>query len=117
MDDPGARVENFVACHLSKAVDYWNDVGLGSFKLHYVRDKEKREVDFLVLRDRKPWMLLEVKSSSLEPLSPALTHFQNQLGAPIALQVAFDAEFVEVDCSSFTSPVIVPMQTFLSQLP
>jgi predicted AAA+ superfamily ATPase len=60
----GQRAETFVACHLLKAVDGWTDLGLGSFELRYLRDKLKREVDFLVVRDRKPWFLVEVKTSA-----------------------------------------------------
>lgn len=59
--DPGARFENMVAMHLRKSVDFWNDTGIGDFDLRFVRDLEKREVDFLILRDKKPWMLIECK--------------------------------------------------------
>ena len=51
IEDAGARSETFVACHLLKAVDGWNDMGLGRFELGYLRDKDKREVDFVVARD------------------------------------------------------------------
>jgi predicted AAA+ superfamily ATPase len=61
--DDGSRAETFVACHLLKAVEGWTDLGFGDFELRYVRDKQKREVDFLVVRDRKPWFLVEVKLS------------------------------------------------------
>ena len=44
IEDPGDKAETFVACHLLKAVDGWNDMGLGDFELGYLRDKEKREV-------------------------------------------------------------------------
>jgi len=54
IEDPGARVETLIACHLLKAVEGWTDLGLGQFELRYLRDKLKREVDFLVVRDRKP---------------------------------------------------------------
>src|SRR3989338_965038 len=47
IEDPCAQAENFVACHLLKAVHFWTDHGLGLYDLHYIRDKEKREVDFL----------------------------------------------------------------------
>jgi len=57
----GARFENMIAMHLKKSIDFWNDAGEGTFALHYVRDLEKREVDFLVLKDKKPWMLVECK--------------------------------------------------------
>lgn len=48
--DPGARHENFVASHLLKATHLWTDTGLGEYGLHYLRDKAKREVDFVVTR-------------------------------------------------------------------
>ena len=50
----GQRAETFVAYHLLKAVEGWTDMGLGAFELGYLRDKEKREVDFLVVRDGEP---------------------------------------------------------------
>ncbi|MBM4027742.1 MAG: ATP-binding protein [Planctomycetes bacterium] len=116
LEDPGARAETFVACHLLKAVEGWTDLGLGRFDLGYVRDKEQHEVDFLVARDGKPWFLVEVKSHD-DRLSPALKHFQEQLHAPLAFQVLRDADFVAADCfAAKHQPVIVPALTFLSQL-
>jgi predicted AAA+ superfamily ATPase len=83
---PGARFENLVAGHLLKAVHAWTDSGLGAFELRFVRDKEKREVDFLVLRDRKPWMLVECKAADTAP-SPHLVRFAGVLDVEIALQL------------------------------
>ena len=45
------RFENLVACHLLKACDYWTDAGEGDFQLRYLRNKEKQEIDFLIVRD------------------------------------------------------------------
>jgi predicted AAA+ superfamily ATPase len=115
VEDAGARAETFVACHLLKAVQGWTDLGLGRFELHYLRDKAKREVDFLVVRDRKPWFLAEVKTAE-SSLSPALEHFRRQLSAPHAFQISFEAPFEDVDCFAYSSPVVVPVRTFLSQL-
>lgn len=116
VEDPGSRAETFVACHLLKAVEAWQDLGLGDFHLAYLRDKEKREVDFLVVRDRSPWILVEVKRSE-EALAPALTYFQGQTGAPYALQVVVDAPYVDADCfERRRAPLVVPARTFLSQL-
>ncbi len=114
--DHGARVENFVACHLLKAVHFWNDIGLGKFGLYFLRDKEKRGVDFLLTKEEKPWILIEVKSSAKESLNKNLFLFQKQLQVPHVLQLAFDLPYVEQDCLQLMSPTIVPMQTFLSQL-
>jgi hypothetical protein len=70
----------------------------------------------LLARDRKPWMLVEVKKSD-ERLSPSLAHFQEQTGAPHAFQVVLDADYVAADCfAQAGKPLVVPGRTFLSQL-
>ena len=114
--DDGARAENFVACHLLKAVETWTDLGFGSFELRYLRDKQKREVDFLVVRDRKPWFLVEVKLSDTS-LSPALAYFQTQVKASRAFQAVINLPFEAVDGFAAKRPVVVPARTLLSQLP
>ena len=113
--DVGARAETLVACHLLKAVEGWTDLGLGAFELRYLRDKAKREVDFLVVRDRVPWFLVEVKAAD-QKLSDALAHMQAQTKAPHAFQCVIDSPFVEADCFRANRPVIVPARTLLSQL-
>ncbi len=114
--DPGDKAETFVACHLLKAVEGWNDMGLGKFELGYLRDKEKREVDFLVARDGQPWFLAEVKLKD-DSISPALKYYQQQLNVPFAFQVVLESKYVNADCFANTGPpIIVPARTFLSQL-
>ncbi len=114
--DKGGRNENFIACHLLKAVQWWTDTGLGIYQLYFIRDKEKREVDFLITRDNQPWLLVEVKSSGKAKLSRHLGAFQQKTGAQHALQVAMDMDYVDGDCFAVQKPVIVPAKTFLSQL-
>lgn len=116
VEDKGKKIENFIACHLLKAVNFWSDTGLGKYNLHYLRDKDKKEVDFLVTENNKPWFLVEVKSSAKESISKSLHYFQKQTGAKHAFQVAFDLPYVEKDCFAYTEPIIVPSKTFLSQL-
>jgi len=113
--DEGARAETLVACHLLKAVEGWTDLGFGDFELRYLRDKQKREVDFLVVRDRKPWFLVEVKLSD-SSLSPSLAHFQAQTKSPHAFQVVMNLPYEPADCFKVRQPVVVPAKTFLSQL-
>jgi len=116
IDDAGSRAETFIACHLLKAVEGWTDLGLGLFELRYLRDKAQHEVDFAVIRDGKPWLLVEAKASD-GPLGASLRYFQQQLKAPYAFQVVLDADFVKADCfNTVDRPVIVPARTFLSQL-
>jgi hypothetical protein len=86
IEDAGARFENVVALHLRKLVDAWNDRGHGDFALWYVRDKERREVDFLVTERRRPYLLLETKLSDDQP-SPALRYFRERLRPAHAVQL------------------------------
>jgi predicted AAA+ superfamily ATPase len=111
----GARSETLVACHLLKAVEGWTDLGFGDFELRYLRDKQKREVDFLVVRDRKPWFLVEVKLSDTT-LSTSLAHFQAQTKASHAFQVVMNLPYEPADCFKASKPVVAPAKTFLSQL-
>lgn len=114
--DQGPRLENFVACHLFKAVQFWNDVGLGQYDLFFIRDKAKNEVDFLITQKRIPWLMVEVKASYKQGLSKSLYHFKEILKVPHTLQIVADLPYIEKDCFSLKQPTIVPLSTFLSQL-
>ena len=113
--DEGAKAETLVACHLLKAVEGWTDLGHGRFELRYLRDKLKREVDFVVVRDGKPWFLVEVKKTDVN-LSPSLIHYQTATGAEHAFQVVLDLPYVQANCFAHRKPLVVPAKTFLSQL-
>jgi hypothetical protein len=116
IEDPGQKSETFIACHLLKAVDGWNDLGLGEFSLGYLRDTSSREVDFLVSRDGKPWFLVEAKHK--EPfISKSLHYFQRQLNVPYAFQVVLNEDYIDKDCFQIPGkPLVVPAKTLLSQL-
>ncbi len=94
--DAGRRRENLVALHLLKACDYWTDVAHGEFELRFARDKEGREVDFVILRDNAPWLLVECRSSDAEP-APALLRLREAMGRPRAYQLVarrgYDREY------------------------
>ena len=86
IDEPGVRFENLVALHLWKAVHIWRDAGEEAVSLHYLRDKDKREVDFVLVRKNEPFCLIECKAGQ-EELSPSLVYFQNKLKVPMAVQL------------------------------
>ncbi len=115
IQDVGKRAETFVACQLLKAAEGWTDLGFGKFDLFHIRDKQKREVDFLVTQDNRPWFLVEVKNAETQ-LSSALALMQRQTGAKHAFQVVIEEPYVETDCFRYQEPVVVPARTFLSQL-
>lgn len=115
IENVGSRLENFIASHLYKAVQLWTDCGYGEYGLYYLRDKDKREVDFLVTKNKKPWFLVEAKASSTG-ISRWLYYYQEKLNVPHAFQVSFELPFVDKNCFDIKEPVIVPAKTFLSQL-
>ena len=64
----GPKFENFIACQLLKLI-------------HYLRDKEKNEVDFLVTNKQKPLFTVEAKAQDLV-LDTTFRKFQKQLMVP-----------------------------------
>jgi predicted AAA+ superfamily ATPase len=116
--DPLARMRTFVACHLLKAVQGWADLGFGRFELRYVRDKLKREVDFLVLRDRRPWFLVVISRDAPKDgtVAPALEYFQRITRARHAFHLVLDGSFCGADCFAQSEPAVVSARTLLSQL-
>ena len=86
INDEAARFENLVAYHLLKSCDYWSDSGEGDFKLYYLRNKEKQEIDFLIIKDGKPWLPVEVKLSDTT-LSKNWNKFLPLIGCKHALQI------------------------------
>lgn len=86
IEDPALRFENMVAAHLLKALKTWKSLGEGNLELRYVRDKEKREVDFIVLEQQKPICLVEAKFND-ENLSGSLLYYQEKLKVPYAIQL------------------------------
>lgn len=85
-DDRGARLENIVASHLLKLCHYLQDVEGHKAELHFLRDIDGREVDFLVTESGKPWFAVEVKSSASD-ISKHLSYFSDRLDIPKLYQV------------------------------
>ena len=64
--EDGPRFENLTACHLLKWANYQQDTeGLGH-ELRYFRDKDGREVDFVVMEGKNPTLLVECKWGDAE---------------------------------------------------
>ena len=116
IEDQGQKFENVIASHLLKAVNFWTDSGFDDYKLHFIRDKEKREVDFIIIKNSRPWMLVEAKLSNSESLSSSLVYFHKQLKTDYAFQVVCNMDYIDRNCFEWKNPIIVPAKTFLSQL-
>jgi predicted AAA+ superfamily ATPase len=84
--DPAAKLENIVASHLLKFCHFLSDVDGHKAVLYYLRDKEQREVDFLVCVNDQPWFCVEVKTSSRR-MASSLEYFGRRLKIPFLFQV------------------------------
>ena len=84
--DPGARFENMVAAHLLKLCHYLHDRDGLKAELFFLRDLDKREVDFLVAVDREPWFAVEAKLSD-ENVSKDLLYFREKMKIPFVYQL------------------------------
>lgn len=82
----GAVFENAVACALQREVHLVEDFTGRKANLGFLRDKEKREVDFVVVIDRKPRQLVEAKLAD-DTFSKSLGYFQRLFPAAQVLQV------------------------------
>lgn len=90
----GPRFENMVACHLLKYCHFSEDSEGYNMELRYLRDTDKREVDFVVLRDGLPLFAVECKNSDRQ-LNPALLYFRERTDIPYFYQVHNSSKDVE----------------------
>ena len=104
-----------VALELWRAVTNWNDLGYGEFSLHFLKNKEKQEIDFLIANGRKPLLLIEAKLSEQQP-SPALRKFQSALNVPAVQLIKEDEGFRKLSNNKQTILVATAYQ-WLSGLP
>jgi predicted AAA+ superfamily ATPase len=111
VSDEGHMFENFIASHLWKACQIWTDTGEGNMDLHFIRDRMGREVDFLILKDRKPWFLVESKLAETK-VDPNLKYFCGRLKIP-GLQIIRNKNVLKED-----GPVtVISADRWLANLP
>jgi predicted AAA+ superfamily ATPase len=86
IENPAARFENLIASHLLKFCHFLNDYEGYKAELHFLRNVDKKEVDFIVTIDKKPWFAVEAKLSGTE-ISKCLHYFGERLKIPHVYQV------------------------------
>lgn len=85
-NDEGAIFENLVANHLLKRIHFLEDRDGYRYELRYIRDKQGREVDFVILKEGKVDELIEVKYSDPK-ISSSLIYFAEKLKPRKVLQI------------------------------
>ena len=88
--EPGFRFENLVASHLLKWVQYFEDTQGRDLELRFYRDLEQREVDFVIVEDKKPIAFIECKLSE-KAISPHLKYLKRKFPKTACYQILFDS--------------------------
>lgn len=115
IENQGVRFENMVALELIRAIYSWTEYGYGRFSLHYIRNKEKDEVDFLITEHNKPLLLVEAKFSDGLP-TKSLINFQNVLNIP-AVQVVNKENIFKYIKNGQQKILVITAHQWLSSLP
>jgi predicted AAA+ superfamily ATPase len=108
--DSGPRFENFIASHLLKYCHFKEDTEGFRMDLRFVRDTDKREVDFVVLKQGQPIFAVECKSGE-KNVNPALFYFMERTPIPKFYQV-------HEGCRDYVNNGVrvIPVQNFCKEL-
>lgn len=83
----GPRFENFVACHLLKWVHWRQDTEGLDLELRFFRDRDGREVDFVVAARDEPRLLVECKHGD-RPVDRGLRYLAKKFPKAAAWQIS-----------------------------
>lgn len=86
VEDPGFRFENMVASHLLKYCHYLEDTEGDKMELRYIKDIDGREIDFVVLKNKKPVFAVECKTGE-KSFSKHIFYFKERTNIPKFYQV------------------------------
>jgi len=106
----GPRFENLVASQLLKYCHFIEDTEGYRMELRFLRDTDKREVDFVVLKDGAPAFAVECKSGE-RSLSPAVRYFSERTSIPRFYQVHLGERHFETGTMT-----VLPFRTFCREL-
>ena len=104
----GPRFENMVAGHLLKYCHLVEDTEGHAMELRFIRDTDRREVDFVVLRDGTAEFAVECKSGE-QSAAPACRYFRERTDIPRFYQVHLGAKDFG---NENTGTRVLPFSTF-----
>ena len=96
IENPGIRFENMVGSHLLKYCHFLEDVQGYKMELRFLRDTDKREIDFVVLKDKKPLFAVECKQGE-KSVSPHLFYFKERTNIPHFYQIHLGKTHRQID--------------------
>jgi len=112
IESEGGRFENMIASHLLKFCDFYRYVYGLKTKLWYIRDRQGREVDFLITWGEKPWFMVECKLT--RGTTGGLNYFSQRLDVLQKFLVTLDESHHYLDRK--TGVQVIPASRFLMAL-
>jgi len=109
IDNLSLRFENLVACQLLKYCHFIENTQGIKMELRFLRDTDKREVDFVVLKKKKPLFAVECKSG--ENIPPSVFFFQQRTKIQKFYQVHLKLRDYETQGIR-----VLPFETFCQEL-
>lgn len=91
VEEKGPRFENMVGSHLLKLIHLREDSFGEDWNLCFYRDWEKREVDFILVKNGKPFCFIECKLSETN-IDPSLKYLKNKFPKVPSYQLTHQAE-------------------------
>jgi hypothetical protein len=104
----GSRFENLLALALLRMAARFNETGMGNYEIRYIRDREKREVDFVLVKDNEPIALFEAKESDTR-INKSGRFYIKKLGIPL-FQIVQKARKIEMFPGN---AFVIPASNFL----
>lgn len=95
VEDEGERFENMVASQLLKYCHFHEDANGEKMQLRYIRDTDKREVDFVVIKNNVPLFAVECKLKT-KSVSQSLFYFKERTPIPCFYQVSLEGNEKQV---------------------
>lgn len=112
VEDEGARFENLVACQLLKYCHFLEDTEGHRMELRFLRDKDKREIDFVVIKNKKPLFAVECKTGE-KTVNSAVYYYRERTAIPKFYQVHLGKkDYGNAD----TSVRMIPFSKFCMEL-
>lgn len=84
--DQGKKWENFIASQLLKYCHHHEDNFGEKMELRFIRDTDRREVDFVIIKNKKPLFAVECKTGE-QDLSPHIRYFFERTKIPHFYQI------------------------------
>ena len=110
LNEPGPRFENFIASHLLKYCHFIEDTEGFSMELRFLRDTDKREIDFVVLKEGVPMFAVECKTGE-KSISPAIFYFKERTDISDFYQVHQGTKDYKKN-----GVRVIPVETFCKEL-